>query len=80
MTENGSYMLDEPFSCDLKPGTRIRVIQGGEGADVQVWRDGAFRTPTETGESDCPSYYKKVRTGMAGTGSHRKPHSADYDD
>ena len=80
MTENGSYMLDEPFSCDLKPGTRIRVIQGGEGADVQVWRDGAFRTPTDTGESDCPSYYKKVRTGMTGTSSHRKPHSADYDD
>ena len=76
VTDGGSYMLDEPFSCDLKPGARIRVIQGSEGADVQVWKDGAFRVPSDTGEDDCPAYYKKVRTGFAGGGSETRPHRA----
>ena len=77
VTDGGSYMLDEPFSCDLRPGARIRVIQGCEGADVQVWKDGAFRVPSDTGEDDCPAYYKKVRTGFAGGGSETRPHRAD---
>ena len=70
-------MLDEPFSCDLKPGARIRVIQGSEGADVQVWKDGAFRVPSDTGEDDCPAFYKKVRTGFAGGGSEARKHRTD---
>ena len=63
-SDNGPMLVDVPFNCGYKPGQKVRVVTSSSGAQLQVYRNGAYRTAANQKTSACPSTYKKFKNGV----------------
>lgn len=54
-TDEGTYLVDQPFSCSYQVGQQVRLINaGGNNAQVQIYENGAYRTVQKNEPRDCP--------------------------
>jgi outer membrane lipoprotein SlyB len=63
-SENGPMMVDVPFNCNYKVGQKVRVVTSSTGSQLQVYRNGAYRTAVNQKTSACPSTYSKFQAGV----------------
>lgn len=53
-TNQGFILVDQPFSCYYKPGSKVRLInQNNNTVQVQVLYDGKYRTAEKNAHKDC---------------------------
>lgn len=52
-TEEGLLLIDQPYSCDLRPGAHIRMINNGGSYQVQVYDGTRYRTAVQSSTSEC---------------------------
>ncbi len=63
-SENGPMLVDVAFNCSYKVGQKVRVVTSSNGAQLQVYRNGAYHTATAQKTSACPSTYRKFQAGV----------------
>lgn len=54
-TDKGLILVDQPYSCNFRPGAKIRLINSGTNdVQVQVLVNGSYRTAEKNASRDCP--------------------------
>ncbi len=54
-TEDGTLVVDQPFSCLYHVGAKVRLISNSTQGSVQVYSNGHYVTATEDSKSSCPT-------------------------
>ncbi len=58
-TDAGPMIVDMPFSCSYKIGTKVRLASSGSKAFVMVKNGEHYITPKEDSPDKCPTNYTK---------------------
>lgn len=54
-TNQGLILVDQPFSCNFKKGSKVRLInQSDNTVQVQVLVNGSYRTAEKNAPKECP--------------------------
>ncbi len=52
-TDQGLVLIDQPYSCMLQPGRKIRMINQDGAYQVQVLDNGVYKTAVAQSSSEC---------------------------
>ncbi len=62
-TINGAMVADMPYSCSYKVGQKVRFLSSssGNGAQIQIFKNGRYVTVKEESKSACPTRYDNMK-------------------
>lgn len=52
-TEQGQLLIDQPYSCVLQPGRKVRMINNNGSYQLQVFDGSTYRTAVQQSPSEC---------------------------
>ncbi len=52
-TDKGLVLIDQPYSCVLQPGRKVRMINQNGSYQVQVYDNGTYKTAIAQSPSEC---------------------------
>ncbi|MBO8415392.1 MAG: hypothetical protein IAB19_03300 [Proteobacteria bacterium] len=52
-TEQGQLLIDQPYSCLLQPGRKVRMINNNGSYQLQVFDGSTYRTAEQQSPSEC---------------------------